>query len=155
VSDARNGMQMFVKGKLSMNTKPQRAPKPEDIEQMVKKLDKVLSRGYISLGLVVSLTSYFAVPKGDLDIRLVYDGTSSGLNEALWVPSFWMPTSESAVRVISFYSFLFDSDIAECFLNFPNDLKIRKYCGVDLSPFQGLLRCWPSFVDGLLWESWD
>ena len=154
VKDARDGMRMFVKGKLPTNTKPQRAPKPEDIEKMVKKLDKVLSRGYISPGLVVSLTSYFAVPKGGLDIRLVYDGTSSGLNEALWAPSFWMPTSESAVRVISFYSYLFDSDIGECFLNFPNDKKLRKYCGVDLSPFKGLLKSRPEFLMGLLWEAW-
>jgi hypothetical protein len=97
---------------------------------MIKKLDKVLARGYISPGLVVSLTSYFAVPKGDLDIRLMHDHTSSGLNAALWPPSFWMPTSESAVRVIYFYSFLFDSDIGEHFLNFPNDKRLRKYCGV-------------------------
>jgi hypothetical protein len=154
IADARDGMRMFVKGKLPTNTKSQRAPKPEDIAKMVKKLDKVLSRGYISPGLVVSLTSYFAVPKGELDIRLVYDGTSSGLNEALWAPSFWMPTSESAVRVISFYSYLFDADIGECFLNFPNDRRLRKYCGVDLSPFKGRLTARRNFIQGLLWECW-
>jgi hypothetical protein len=154
MSDARDGMRMFVKGELPKNTKAQRTPKPEDLKRMIKKLDKVLERGYISPGLVVSLTSYFAVPKGDQDIRLVYDGTSSGLNAALWAPSFWMPTSESAVRVISFYSYLFDSDIGECFLNFPNDKKLRKYCGVDLTPFVGLLESRPHFLTGLLWEFW-
>ena len=154
MSDARDGMRMFVKGELPRNTKPQGAPKPEDIRQMVKKLDKVLARGYISPGLVVSLTSYFAVPKGDLDIRLVYNCTSSGLNDALWAPSFWMPTSETAVRVISFYSYLFDSDIGECVLNFPNDRRLRKYCGVDLTPFVGLLESRPHFLTSLLWEFW-
>jgi hypothetical protein len=154
ISDARDGMRMFVKGQLPRNTKPQRAPKPEDLKKMIKKLDKVLARGYISPGLVVSLTSYFAVPKGELDIRLVYDGTSSGLNDALWAPSFWMPTSESAVRVVSFYSYLFDSDIGECFLNFPNDKRLRKYCGVDLTPFRGVLTTRPEFSSGLLWEFW-
>jgi hypothetical protein len=153
-TDARDGMRMFVRGELPKDTTPQRVPKPEDIERMIKKLDKVLSRGYISPGLVVSLTSYFAVAKGDTDIRLVYDGTSSGLNAALWAPSFWMPTSESAVRVISFYSYLFDSDIGECFLNFPNDKRVRKYCGVDLTPFRGLLTSRPRFISGLLCESW-
>jgi hypothetical protein len=146
---------MFVKGDLPKNTQPQRTPNPEDLKQMIKKLDKVLARGYISPGLVVSLTSYFAVPKGDQDIRLVYDGTSSGLNDALWAPSFWMPTSESAVRVISFYSFLFDSNIGECFLNFPHDKCLRKYCGVDLSPFVSVLDSRPRFSSGLLWESWN
>jgi hypothetical protein len=71
VADARDGMRMFVKGKLPTNKKPQRAPKPEDIQKIIKKLDKVLARGYISPGLVVSLTSYFAVPKGESDIHLV------------------------------------------------------------------------------------
>jgi hypothetical protein len=146
---------MFVKGELPKNTKPQRAPKPEDLKRMIKKLDKVLKRGYISPGLVVSLTSYFAVPKGELDIRLIYDGSSSGLNDALWAPSFWMPTSETAVRVISFYSYLFDSDIGECFLNFPNDKRLRKYCGVDLTPFRGVLNSRPNFTFGLLWEAWN
>jgi hypothetical protein len=152
--DARDGMRMFVRGELPKNTTPQRVPKPEDIERMIKKLDKVLPRGYISPGLVVSLTSYFAVAKGDTDIHLVYNGTSSGLNAALWAPSFWMPTSKSAVRVISFYSYLFDSDIGECLLNFPNDKRVRKYCGIDLPPFLGLLTSRPRFISGLLWESW-
>jgi hypothetical protein len=97
ITDARDGMRMFVKGQLPNNRKPQRVPKPEDLKKMIAKLDKVLGRGYISPGLVVSLTSYFAVPKGESDIRLVYDGSSSGLNGSLWAPSFWMPTSQSAV----------------------------------------------------------
>jgi hypothetical protein len=122
---------------------------------MIAKLDKVLDRGYISPGWVASLTSYFAVPKGENDIRLVYDGSDSGLNEALWSPSFWLPNSASAVRLISFYSFLFDSDIGECFLNFPNDPAIRPYCGVDLTPFAGKLKSRPKFVKGTLWEHWD
>ena len=77
--DAQDGTQMFVKGKVPTNMKPQQAPKPEDIQNKINKLDKELARGYISPGLVVSLTSYFAVAKGEWDIHLVYDGTSSGL----------------------------------------------------------------------------
>jgi hypothetical protein len=104
---------------------------------------------------VASLTSYFAVPKGENDIGLVYDGSDSGLNEALWLSSFWLPNSGSAVRLISFYSFLFDLDIGECFLNFPNDPIIPPYCGVDVTPFVGKLNSWPKFVKGTLWEHWD
>ena len=33
-----------------------------------------------------SLTHNLSVPKGE-DIRMVYNGTSSGLNNALWDPS--------------------------------------------------------------------
>jgi hypothetical protein len=155
IQDARDGMRVYVKAPLPQNKKPQRAPKLDDIHQMIKKLDKVLERGYISPGWVASLTSYFAVPKGDDDIRLVYDGTQSGLNDSLWSPSFWLPNSASAVRLLSFYSFLFDSDIGECFLNFPNDPKIRPYCGVDLTPFVGQLKSRPKYLKGILWESWS
>jgi hypothetical protein len=154
ISDARDGMRVYIKNTLPENRVPQRLPKPSDLRLMVSKLDKVLERGYISAGWVASLTSYFAVPKGEFDIRLVYDGTASGLNEALWSPSFWLPNSRSAVRLISFYSFLFDSDIGECFLNFPNDPKIRPYCGVDLSPFCGKLESRPNYREGILWERW-
>jgi hypothetical protein len=121
---------------------------------MIAKLDKVLERGYISPGFVASLTWYFAVPKGEHDIRLVYDGTDLGLNNALWSPSFWLPNSSSAVRLLLFYSFLFDSDIGECFLNFPNDPIICPYCGVDLTRFKGQLKSRPEYTSGVLWESW-
>jgi hypothetical protein len=155
INDARDGMRVYVKDTLPENRVPQRPPKPCDLLLMIEKLDKVLGRGYISAGWVSSLTSYFAVPKGEFDIRLVYDGTASGLNESLWSPSFWLPNSKSAVRLVSFYSFLFDSDIGECFLNFPNDPKIRPFCGVDLTPFQGRLLSRPKFTEGILWERWE
>jgi hypothetical protein len=122
---------------------------------MKKKLDTVLERGYISSGWVASLTSYFAVPKGEDDIRIVYGGTGSGLNDALWSPFLWLPNSASAVRLISFYSYLFDADIGECFLNFPNDPKIRPYYGVDLSPFKGQLKSRSNYKEGMLWERWE
>jgi hypothetical protein len=129
IEDARDGMQVYIKDTLPKNKIAQRVPKPDDLRLMFAKLDKVLERGYISPGFVASLTSYFTVPKGEHDIRLVYDGTDSGLSDALWLPSFWLPNSSLAVRLLLFYSFLFDSDIGECFLNFPNDPKIRPYCG--------------------------
>ena len=41
---------------------------------------KVRDRGFIGPNWVRSLTSFFRVPKGEDDIRLVYDLTVSGLN---------------------------------------------------------------------------
>jgi hypothetical protein len=76
---------------------------------------------------------YFDVPKGDDDIRMVYNATRSGLNAALWAPSFFMPTSKSASRLLSYYSFCSDLDLGEMFLNFPMDPAIRPYAGVDLT----------------------
>ena len=62
--------------------RPQRGGSTEaEHEQMVKKLAKVRERRYVEPGEVTSLTSFFAVPKGTEDIRMVYDGTKSGLNK--------------------------------------------------------------------------
>ena len=47
---------------------------------------KVKEKGYIELvdiKLVEALMFMFHVPKGESDIRMVYDGSKSGLNEAL------------------------------------------------------------------------
>jgi hypothetical protein len=60
-------------------------------EKVTKKLATIRSRRYIVPGHVENLTSYFAVPKGDSDIRVVYDATKSGLNACIWVPSFSLP----------------------------------------------------------------
>ena len=59
----------------------------ETTRQLVKdKLKRVLERGYVQRthahGLK-GLMFMFDVPKGDSDIRMVYDGTKSGLNQAL------------------------------------------------------------------------
>jgi hypothetical protein len=46
---------------------------------------------------------FFAVPKGDADICMVYDGTYSGLNDTLFAPNFWFLTSAtSAANVTGF-----------------------------------------------------
>ena len=43
---------------------------------------------------------YFAVPKDDDDIRMVYDAIVNKLNEGVWVPTFWLPTIDSLVHVV-------------------------------------------------------
>ena len=55
------------------------------------KLNKARKRGYISTGEVKRLTPYLSVPKRG-DIRMVYNGTSSGLNDSLWGPHFALLT---------------------------------------------------------------
>jgi hypothetical protein len=59
---------------------------------MKAKLSKVRDRRYITPGFVKSLTTFFSVPKGEDDIRMVYDASVSGLNNAIWVPRFLLPT---------------------------------------------------------------
>jgi hypothetical protein len=148
-------MKICVKGTLPNDRTPQPTPKKLELALMLEKFEKVLWGGYISPGLVLSLTAYFGVPK-DLDnIRLVYDGTCLGLNAALWAPLFWMPDAASAVRVVSFYTYVFDSDFGEYFLNFFNDPDIHPYCGVDLTLFHDKVNARKDLVAESDLECWN
>jgi hypothetical protein len=85
--------------------------------------------------LVKSLTTFFGVPKGEDDMRVVYDGSLPGLNAALWCPWFMIPNTNSHLRMLEPGTFMSDVDIAEMFLNFFLDWHLRKYAGVDLSSY--------------------
>jgi hypothetical protein len=75
----------------------------------------------------------FDVPKGEDDIRLVYDGTKSKLNDHLWAPWFPLPTVESLLRSVGPTTWLGDNDIAEQFHNFSLHPGLQPYCGLDLT----------------------
>jgi hypothetical protein len=64
----------------------------------------------------------------------VYDGTASGLNDALWAPSFWLPTIDSLVRALDADSWMADRDIGDMFLNFQLHESLWPFAGVDISP---------------------
>ena len=42
----------------------------------------------------------FHVPKGDLDIRIVYDGSKSDLNRSIYAPYFALPTVKTITRTL-------------------------------------------------------
>ena len=136
VEHARDGVPIYVEGKLPHYTSRQRWP-PEDekgsVKQMKQKLQKVIDRGYLAHGYVKSLTSYFPVPKGLQDIRIVYDGTKSKLNEAVWAPNFFLPSIDSLLMFCDGQTWFADIDLGEMFLNYFMDLKLRPYSGVDVS----------------------
>ena len=135
---ARDGFPFWVNGRLPRYHVPQRREKDDRVRaQVQKKLETVLRRGYIIKGNVKSLTGYFAVPKGPEDIRMVYDGTKSGLNDVLWAPNFMLPSVDTLVNAINEDSWMADLDLGEMFLNFMLHPEIQPYCGVDLSPYFG------------------
>ena len=132
--DMRDGTPLFVTGPLPSNTRPQRMPaNPSIAARIMEKVNKVRLRLYIAVGLVLSLTAYFHVAKGEDDIRMVYDLTASGLNEVLWAPSFWMPTIQNVLDCATHTSWFGDVDAGEMFLNYWLDPAIRPYAGVDVS----------------------
>jgi hypothetical protein len=96
-----------------------------------------MSKGYIGKGAVSSLTSCFAVPKGADDVHLVYDSTKSGLNAAIWVPSFSLPTVDTLTDMLEPTSWMSDLDMGEQFLNFLLNPKLQPYCGIDVRPYLG------------------
>lgn len=151
--EIRDGAKIYIKRQLPKCRDKQSLPKEKEIYLKVrKKVMKVRERQYITAGNVVSLTSFFAVPKGEDDIRLVYNATSSGLNETVWAPWFSLPTVESHLRQVTDGTFMSDCDLGEMFLNFMLDETIRPYAGVDLSDL------FPEEVnnsDDKLWEHWS
>ena len=68
------------------------------------------------MGEVKSLMHYFLVPKRE-EIRLVYNGTSSGLNLSLWALHFYLTTVRSTLTEVERGTFMADRNIGEMFLN--------------------------------------
>ena len=99
--------------------KPQRYPNNlKEKELIIDKLSIPINRGYISPGIVKSLSGFFSVPKGPTDIRLVYDITKCGLNQCLWAPRFYLPVPDSLFDSIEYDSYMADIDQGEMFLNY-------------------------------------
>jgi hypothetical protein len=48
---------------------------------------------------------------------MVYDSMRSGLNNAIWVPRFLLPTVNTMIRAGDENTFMVDMDIGEMFLN--------------------------------------
>jgi hypothetical protein len=93
---ARDGHPIYVSGTLPNYRRKQAVERDPKIREVVaSKLEKIVHRGYIQPGSIQSLISFFTVPKGEADVRVMFDGTRSGLNDAIWAPSFHLPTIES------------------------------------------------------------
>jgi hypothetical protein len=103
--------------------------------KVIKKLMKARERGYTAPGMVESLTAFLGVPKGDDGIRLVYDGSVSGLNLSIWVPRFFLPTLQTHLCVVGEDTYMADVDIGEMFLNFILHQELRALAGVDLTHY--------------------
>ena len=131
----RDGIELFIDWSNMPNYwKRQQWPDEEhSINKLRSKLSNVRMKKYVQPGFVKSLTSYFAVPKAETDVRIVYDGTACGLNDGLWAPNFMLPTVDSVLRNASSSTWFGDIDLGEMFLNYPLDERIRPYAGVDLT----------------------
>jgi hypothetical protein len=152
---ARDGINIFVWCTLPTNKRAMQSPPTKKLEKIARKVGKVRKSKYIKAGMVSNLTDFFDVPKGE-DIRIVYNGTRSGLNDALWAPSFFLPTTNTAARVMSFYTYCVDLDLGEMFLNFLMDKKIQAFAGVDVTCLQVFFNDYvPAEHKPQMWERWE
>ena len=160
----RDGTKTFIhRNKLPSYSKPQRMSKDADTREKVKKkVNEVRSRGYINTGGVKSITGFFDVPKGESDIRMVYDATKCGLNAALWTPNFFLPTIDSILRNADGNTWFGDIDLGEMFLNYWLDEELRPYAGVDVSALGERTTLDDGSTDFLatglkkkIWERWE
>ena len=69
---------------------------------MKKKVLKVIDKGYITRGKVLSLIDFFSVPKEESDIRSVHDCTKSRLNDVVWAPMYFLPSIDSMLMSVDF-----------------------------------------------------
>ena len=136
----RDGTPLFIHPNLLPNYwKRQSWPSDQDQRSKLKhKVGVPWRRRYITRGYVKSLTGFFAVPKGENDIRIVYDASACGLNDALWCPNFFLPSIDSVLRNAGSETWFGDIDLGEMFLNFQLDEKILPWVGVDISELEGL-----------------
>ena len=148
----RDGLPIYMAKQAPIYRVPQKDTKDPDLKELlIRKLRKVRERGYISRRDIISLTTFFGVKKGAQDRRVVYNGTESGLNDAVWVPSFWLPTPRTHFRQVTEETQMGDLDVGEMFLNFPLHPDMVPYCGVDLSLY------FPDEIppgEDHLWEAW-
>ena len=135
MKEMRDGVKPMWTGPPPRYRIPQRQnPDPVSLSLEKKKIGKVRKRGYIAPRAgILSLTSFFSVPKGTDDIRMVYDGTKSGLNHVLHAPWFGLATVDTMLRTVEACTWSADNDFGEMFLNFWIHPEIRKYTGVDLT----------------------
>ena len=71
----------------------------------------MVTRVYITEGVILALTSLFSVLKGTNDIRMVFDATISGINNSLWDPNFMLPSMGSFPVMVGPETHMVDIDV--------------------------------------------
>ena len=143
----------------------QRAMPTDIAQQLAVKIAKVRKNNYITpCGPTLSDVDYFGTIKirdvlatgkiKVIDIRVVYDATASGLNNAIWAPNFWLPSIDCALRGMNFGSWAIDFDLGDMFLNFPLPQSLRPYVGIRMEQLHDIIESMEGQPLIWTWESW-
>ena len=137
--------------------KQAKAKDPLKHELMREKVVRVRQRGYIKPGEVTSGTHYFCVDKGETDIRMVYNGTSCGLNAYLHAPHYGLLMVKHTMRALREGYYQCDLDVGEQFLNYKLHRDLRLLSGVDVREVRSRVPAdvsWEATQPGN-WERWE
>ena len=88
---ARDGLSPYFIGCLPSNMRAPKRIRECDKEKLVNKIITCLERGYLTFtrqNKVESYIDYFAVPKGEYDIIMIFNGSSYGLNSVMFASNF-------------------------------------------------------------------
>ena len=140
---ARDGLRPYYVSPLPSNQRSPRPPQKDRMEATWEKFSKALRRRYLEFRPATSVRSfvdYFQIPKGTSDIRMVLNGTSSGLNASVFTPNFWLPYSPTMTWLLHYEYKYIDLDVGECFLNYGIYNELIPYSGLDLTCFREYIK---------------
>ena len=130
---------------------------PEEREVLRRKITKLIDKKYLGPSVEdrgirsreassgvrrhKSAIKYFAVAKGRVDDvvqdwRIVFDAGANDLNEAVFVPSFSLPNTNSLLRLVGSKTRMSDRDLSEMFHQFQLHEGTIDYAAIDLRPLQ-------------------
>lgn len=143
INAARDGFSPFLIKQPPVYLKRPRPFPDKERRLFSTKTIKFIEKAYIipssTTHPIVSVVDYFAVPKGDSDIRPVFNGTTCGLNAVAWAPNFWLPTAMSIIDNLHYNYQVVDLDLGEIFNNFILHSSLHAYSDIDLTQFRDLL----------------
>ena len=103
---------------------------------------KCIKRGYLVITDTPATNSciyYFVIPKDEINMHLVLNESSCGLSETTWSSHFWLPSSLSITRILSYRYKIVDIELGEVFLNPPLHKAIQSSPGIDLTTLKDKL----------------
>ena len=149
IKAARDGWPVWFHGDEIPRPSHKRAQKVKDKDiafQLAQKVADNWRKNYVArFGDVHSDVDYFGVSKVTdasgkaTDIRVVYNATSSGLNDKVWSLNFWMPMVDTPLSALSFGYWSGDFDLGEMSLKFPSSKIVTTICwspnGINQVPY--------------------
>ena len=133
ILDAMYGNKPWIEEHLPRFQARQKPKENGDLAQLVaSKFAKVRKLLYVKPTQAKSEIDCFWVPKGDDDLRIVYNGTSYGLNPVYWAPWFGLPTVYSQLRALLPGYSTGDADIGDMFHNFMQHPSVAPFIGINI-----------------------